>query len=202
MADSAKWLADKEDNKGIIVNFYNRPIEDTKKTAAEGRVCCVTQIFIEKRIPGDQLVRIDRQKRENEEHRYPEAWNRYLMKKQNSYDGTPLEKWADIDQVQVMELKALNIHTVEHLVSCSDGVAYKIPYFHNLRKKGKAFLELCKDIHANEKLNDELKDKDEKIEELNLRLAALENKSNLQDEVVVEEEQTNPNHYKNKEPKL
>lgn len=100
-----------------------------------------TEPFIKIDFPGDNLTSIDRPLRDADKLEYPQAWERYKNKEKQVIDGTPLAHWPMMTRLQVAELNALNIWTVEQLVQLPQVHAHKVMGFEMLKAKALQFLD-------------------------------------------------------------
>lgn len=148
-------------------------LNDAKSKAA-GRPIYDPVILLEKIIPGDNLNRPVRPMREADKEEFPQEWAAFQAKKEQQVPGTPLAVLPWISRTQVSEYNAMNIHTVEQLATLPESVAQKIMGFYEIRKKAEGFLKAAQDSAYHEKLEAAAKAKDETIEELKARIAALE----------------------------
>ncbi len=160
MTDVAEWndFNGKKTGQTIIL-FYDREVQNAKKTLEAGRPIFEMKTYIRKITPGDQLLEIDRPLRDQDKLDFPREWQNYEQKQTAKVDGTPLEEWPLVTRSQVAELRAMNIFTVEHVANLNDGIAHKIMGFHGMRQKAQDFLK----NKGGDSLREELKDKDEKI---------------------------------------
>lgn len=177
------WTDDLGDKPkhGNIVYFYDVPKQDGKASKDAGRPIFRNKTFIHISTPGDANVVIERPLRERDVEDFPREWHRYQQKQAQVVEGTPLEEWPKMNRLQVAELKALNIHTVEQLASLSEANSTKLMGFHELKKNAMAFLQVAKegaDLEKRTAENAELKarlaEKDEQIGALEGKMAALE----------------------------
>lgn len=107
-----------------------------------------------------------------DEHRqrWPDHYDRFKKGQQMSLDGTPIEQWPILTRGMVLELKALEIHTVEACATLTDHAIQRIPmYGRKLRDLAKAYLDDADRMAEVTRLTEE-KAKD------TARMAELENK--------------------------
>ena len=74
---------------------------------------------------------------------------------------------------KVEEYKYFSIHTVEQLAAASDSVGQKFFGFQEDKRSANAFLEIAKGNAPFERMNNELKERDAKIEEMQSQIEAL-----------------------------
>jgi hypothetical protein len=167
---------------GNIIYFFDKPEKDGKASLEAGRPVFANKVYIHKSTPGDNLVAIERPLRDQDKQDFPREWAAYEQKKETGrIDGTPLSEWPQMDRLQVAELNAINIHSVEQVANLSDSHASKIMGFNELRKKAQTYLRYAKDLVDAEKgseekaaLKTQLEARDKEIAELKLRMELLE----------------------------
>ena len=98
-----------------------------------------------------------------DEHRqrWPRQWEAFEKGLEQPIDGTPINQWPILNNAQVAELKALNIHTIEEMASLSDGGTQQIVGLMTLKQQAIAHLATSKD----DGVVYEALDKVEKLEE-------------------------------------
>lgn len=149
-----------------MVSFYDREVQNQFKSEQEGRPIFEMKCYIKKIPPGDKLLEIDRKATKQDFLRYPQQYDMYLKHQTTPVNGTPLEAWAQITRAQVAEYKALNIFTVEQLAELPDGYGHKIMGFQNWKQKAQAFLMAAKGQGEFDRLQTELRKRDEEIERM------------------------------------
>lgn len=131
-------------NSSAIVVIYDYEKQDGRESERLGRPVFKTKPYIKIEFPGDNLTSIDRPLREEDKREYPQAWERYQKKEHMQIDGTPLAHWPMMTRLQVAELNALNIWSVEQLVTLPQVHAHKVMGFEMLKAKAIKFLESSK----------------------------------------------------------
>lgn len=115
------------DDSSLYVKFDTETIIDEEKSIEAGRTVYVDREYV-KIIPvGDKHTVICRPIRLEETNgvppdnlRWPVQYNAFKNQQVQPQEGTPLEHWAPLTKSQVMNFKAVNVHTVEHLANVSD----------------------------------------------------------------------------------
>ena len=74
---------------------------------------------------------------------------------------------------KIEENKFFNVHTVEQLAAAPDSLGQKFMGFNGDKQAAQAFIELAKGNAPIEKMNEELKARDVKIEEMQAQIDAL-----------------------------
>ena len=146
-----------------MISFYDREVQNQFKSEQEGRPIFEMKCYIRKVPPGDKLVEIDRKASKQDFLRYPQEYEMYMKRQTTPVNGTPLEAWAQITRAQVAEYKALNIFTVEQLAELPDGYGHKIMGFQGWKQKAQSFLMAAKGQGEFDKLQTELRKRDEEI---------------------------------------
>ena len=157
-------------DKKLVVNFYVRAVQNTFKTAQEGRPIFDESEFVRIIIPGDTKTIIDTKVTAEYRHRFQDKYERFQKGMAQAQSGTPLEVWPQMTVGQVAELKATGITTVEQLAELSDTNAQKFMGSFQLRQKAQAFLEAAAGDAANSKLAAELEKRDVEIAALKAQM--------------------------------
>jgi hypothetical protein len=157
-------------DKKLVVNFYVRAVQNTFRTAQEGRPIFDESEFIRIIIPGDTKTIIDTKVTAEHRHRFADKYERFKKGLSQAQSGTPLEVWPQMTIGQVAELKAAGISTVEQLAELSDSNAQKFMGSHQLRQKAQAFLEAAAGDAANSKMAAELEKRDVEISALKAQM--------------------------------
>lgn len=138
------------DDRGLFVTFEQKPILDDEKSLIEGRPIYKDVDFVTIRVVGDNTRVVERPVRfeptgrdPSDLDRFPRQWAAYKNKQANPIVGTPITEWPPISKSMAMELKALNIHTIEALAELSDQNLRT--GFRDLRTKAQAWLKNAKD---------------------------------------------------------
>lgn len=98
----------------LFVEFYFNPAKGNKP-------------YIHIAIPGDKTTDIRRAVKETDKVRFPRHWEAFERGlDQIEAGGMALEEWAALDEGRRMELRAMNIFTVEQVASLADGVLKQV----------------------------------------------------------------------------
>lgn len=143
-----------KDGKGLV--FFHEVI-DLDKAASDkaGKPVARSRIFIKHITPGDTLLEVDKPMKPGDDVKYAKQWAAFQAKRSQVVDGTPIEMWPQLSTKEVFEFKAMNIFTVEQLVSLPQQFAMKIMGYNQLKAKAETFLKLAKDASAMDKANAE-----------------------------------------------
>jgi hypothetical protein len=173
------------DDSGLFVRFYSDAIQNHEKTNQEGRPIYDQVEMCEILFAGDSTkTKIGRATEGNPPYylRFPRQYEAFKQQQEVVQDGTPIEHWPPISKAQALELKAMNIHTVEMLASVPD-VNLKWMGARQLRENAKVWLSEAEAGKEAIRLNN-------KIEELQMQIEAMKNQnsgfsaSQKQEEVV------------------
>ena len=95
--------------------------------------------------------------------RFPRQWAAFKNREEQPATGTPLETLPFLTKAQVLEFKAANCTTAEHVRDMSDGLAQKFMGIHDIRRRIAVFLEAAAGAAPAERLAGELKKRDDLI---------------------------------------
>lgn len=158
----------------LYVRFYLEPMENPAKTAESGRPIFEDVEFIEKQVPGDKTLTVqrpvtDRDKREFA--RQYRAWKADATAEQTS--GTPLKAWPQVSRAQVEELAFFKVRTVEDLANLSDALLANLGPYRELQKKACDFLAAARGHAPTSALRTALEEEKQKREALERQVQEL-----------------------------
>jgi len=157
----------------LQVRFFNKP---EPIGMVDGYPKHRDVIWCEKSVPGSRLGIHSQPMNDKDKERFPQTWAKFKDITARPREGMPIEEWAQITKSEAMNLRAMNIHTVEALAAVSDGNVGNLGQGgRELVARAKAFIEQAKDNAINAKMaaeNQELKDQ---IAELVHRVNTLQN---------------------------
>lgn len=130
-----------EASGGCIPRFYVDAVQDELATAQQGRAIFTQKEFVEIIMPGNQYSMPVHEVNDSHRQRWPQQYERFKQGLEMSVDGTPLEEWPPLNRAQVLELKAMKVHTIEQVAGLSDTVLQRIMGGFQLRAKARAFLD-------------------------------------------------------------
>lgn len=167
-------------NKGITAVFFMQTSVDQRATDAAGTLRTRDDEMVMLRTTGDHNSAPVHPVTDALRERFHEAYKRWKETKKNDHiDGTPLSHWPMISAGFCMELKALNILSVEHLAECPDSTLHRILDGNQWRERAKAWLGASKDAGIaasiaaqNDRLKESNEDLQRQIRELGARLDA------------------------------
>lgn len=102
-----------------IPRFHIHPKEDPVASASAGRPIFVHEERVQFIQPGNpnQPVEVVRDDHRN---RWPEQYAAFRRGEDMVTDGTPLEQWSVLSRAQVLEMKAIGLHSVEQCAAIND----------------------------------------------------------------------------------
>lgn len=162
------------DNR-LFVEFYLHYVKDEEASVKEGRPIFRDAEFVRILVPGDRNNVIERPVDEFDRRRFAARYERWKASGEASQDvGTKLEQWPLVTRSQVEEYRYFGVRTVEQLADVHDTACSKVPGMADMRDKAQAWLAATKDTKAAEKLQSELKERDDKILNLEQALAQMQ----------------------------
>lgn len=169
-------------NKGVTPIFYVEPVQDMAATEKAGALRMQEMEMVRIVVAGDNLSVAAAPVDAGVKARFADQYERWCRNRQDNHiDGTPLRHWPLLSPAQVIELKALNIESVEQLAGVADTFITKINDGRVWRAKALAWLQSAQDNGAaarfaaeNERLRNELERQSETVQALSDRLAQLE----------------------------
>ena len=106
-------------DKGQVVMFFKKAVQNPAKSAQAGRPQFETKIFVRVHPPGERLNIVEREVTPNDKLRWPGQWQQFSENKQQIPDGTPIElMYPELPHIAAM-LRANGVHTVEVLAELS-----------------------------------------------------------------------------------
>lgn len=141
IVDQIERGAVKNEEAGTIPVFYDRQIENKFKSREEKRPVYEGHVYVKIITAGQNKSTVDRKKKDEDEKKYPTAWQRYLDNNTAATDGVPIDEWQGVSRTQAAELKHMNVYTVEHLASVTDANLVNLgPGAMDLRARAQDFL--------------------------------------------------------------
>ena len=169
------------DTGALAVRFYSKELQNDFLTNKEGRPISYMADFVRIEIPGNQLSIIDTFVNNSHKAQFPTQWAMYLNEKADgnhnpdNVQGTLLRDWPILNAAQATELKHFKFYTVEQVANASDQQLMAIGMTAGmsplaLRDKAQAFLENAKDSSFAQKQAEELKIRDQQINDLKAQM--------------------------------
>lgn len=157
-----------------VLRFYTEPVEQTALSAQEGRPVYKDVDYVGITNPGsrDEIVLVAEKKAKNDEY-IAWAYKKWKATQEQVVDGTPVETVPFLGKAQVMELKAINIHTLEQLAGASEPALQRMMGLRDLKKKADAYMAAAKDTAIVTKMQHELSQRDNEIASLKAAMAQM-----------------------------
>lgn len=161
------------DESGVLGVFYNRPKKDEAETSRQGRPVFKTVPYVKINVPADPLSLVDRRVKDADKERWPVAWRAFEEGRSGSVSGTPIEEFPLLTTVQVAEMKAVGIRSVEMLAGVKDSGLKRLGADgRKLRERAAQWLQGAPETER--ELRTKLEEKDRTITSLEARIAKLE----------------------------
>jgi hypothetical protein len=157
-----------------ILRFFTEPVEQTYLSAAEGRPVFKDVHYVGITNPGsrDEVVLVAEKKAKANEY-IAWAFKKWLATQEQVVDGTPVETVPFLSKAVVLELKAINIHTLESLAEAPEPALQRMMGLRDLKKKAAAYMEAAKDSAVVTKMQHELSQRDNEIASLKASMAQM-----------------------------
>lgn len=174
--DNTEFVGAQNPDNILSVQFYDYASLDKFKTEQTGiksyRAECP---FVRIAVPGNDKSVIERPAEPRDVARFPNQWLNYQMTTgkiamADDVPGWKLEKWEELNDEQVRNLKHLRFYTVEQIAGASDAQVQGIG-MGGQGLKNRAIAAL--DSRNNAKANSEIAKRDETIEKLIEQVQAL-----------------------------
>lgn len=124
-----------------IPRFHMEAVPDPVASASAGRPIFAQQERVQFINPGSTNSPVEIVN-DGHKERWPDYYERFRAGEEFSATGTPLEQWSLLRKVNVLELKALGIHTVEQCAALSDVAVQRIGMGgYTIRENAKAYLD-------------------------------------------------------------
>jgi hypothetical protein len=180
---------------GSIPRFHLAEVQDPNATAREGRPIFRMEERVEIIMPGiAHLTKPVHRVSQEDIDRWPDQYARFKAGQEMAREGTPLEQWPILNRAMVLELKALDIFTVEECAGLSDQAIQRIKmYGYQLREKARAYLDDGQRMALTETLSRDKEQLLSQVAELSTKvdeLSALLNQTHSQ--LVTLQNQPNP----------
>ena len=162
----------------LWVQFSMKAIQNHFLTAQHGRPMFEDQLWVEIRVPGNQLLTIETPATEEHKRRFPRQWA--YFQQTHSPDGqnigTPLSQWPILRPSQIEELRSLRFYTVENVAFASDEQIGRIGMIAGMapaafRERARLYLEGAEQHALQSKQAEELKARMAEIESLKQKQA-------------------------------
>ncbi len=137
----------------LLVRFFNKP---EQIGVENGYPKFKERVYFECAVPGSKNGINCQPMKDSDRERFPKAWAKFNSVTNLSRDGMPIEQWPQISRSEALNLRAMNIHTVEGLAAVSDSNMNNLGQGgRELVARAKSFILAANDGAANAKLTQE-----------------------------------------------
>lgn len=124
-----------------IPRFFYDAVENPIASAAAGHSVYDQRELVQFIMPGNPNAPVERVAPEHVE-RWPKQYEAFKKGVEITTDGTPLEMWPILNRAQVLNMKALGLHSIEQCAAMSDLAVQKVGMGgHKIRELAKAYLD-------------------------------------------------------------
>ena len=121
--------------------FFLDPVQDELASAREGRPIFREVERVEIYMPGNQWNIPVFNVTDDHRQRWPREYELFRQGLEQTAEGTPIAEWPILNRAQVMELRALQLQTVEEVSQLSDQACQRAMGLTQLRAKARAYLD-------------------------------------------------------------
>lgn len=116
MAEQAAWKMDNQ----LHVKFYAHAEKDAHASKEAGRTIAVDHVYVRIMAAANRQNVIERRATDTDKERFAVQYAQFLKGAEQLAIGSPISDLPSITKAQVIEMKALNIETVEQLAGVAD----------------------------------------------------------------------------------
>lgn len=146
----------------LFVKFEDKPVQNKAESLEQGRPIYKEIPHISIRAAGSQNF-VCRRASQADINRFPRHYAAFTQKRDMPVEGTLLSEWPLISRTLAIELEALEVKTVEQLLSMDDQNSQRFMGFNELKRKAVLFLEHAAGDAPMNRLQDELDARDQTI---------------------------------------
>ncbi|MFK7943730.1 MAG: hypothetical protein AB8B85_12570 [Paracoccaceae bacterium] len=108
-------------NSGVIAQFYSDSVIDGPASVEAGRLVYKNEEFVTITVPGEAGTNVTQKVTDRHRQMYPDQYAHFQRGAAEDFvEGTPLAEWPLIGRAMVMNLKVMNVYSVEQLAAMSD----------------------------------------------------------------------------------
>lgn len=123
---SFRDLIDPKQARKNYARFYMHPVLNKMKSEQEQRKIYEDRPYIMIVSPGQKNTEVRRPIQDKDKFEYAEAWKAFLDGKDEAVVGTPIEMLPGLHESRILELKAVNIRTIEQMADIAEGNAFRV----------------------------------------------------------------------------
>ncbi len=151
------WNGSEQAGPGSVrPRFYLDPVQDELATAQEGRPIFREIERVEIFLPGNPWTQPVHNVTDEHRSRWPREYELFRQGMEQTAAGTPLAEWPILNRAQVLELKAIQLQTVEEMAELSDHACQRAMGLTQLRAKARAYLDDAAAMALTEQLSSQL----------------------------------------------
>lgn len=160
----------------VAAGFYDGFKPDPEATAEFGRPMVKPCVMVMVQTPGQNLELYDQPAKEIHKQRYPIAWKRYQEGAKPVEEGhTPLAMFPPMTRADVINYRAMGVHSVEGLVAVSSDNISRLGFgASELQTKAKAWLASATDNSVAAKLAGEKKALQDQLAAMQAQMTAMQ----------------------------
>lgn len=120
-------IATHGDDTSVFAEFYTKPFFLEAESQKQGRPIYQDRPYLKITFPADKTKIWDQPVKMEDDingpsdpHRFPRQWQAFINQQEQVPDGTALTEFPAFTKARVMELKSMNIHTVEQYAAVPD----------------------------------------------------------------------------------
>ncbi len=159
-------------DSNLYVEFTMEAINQTFESEKQGRPIFKDEPHVRILFAGDKTKVVFRPVTEEDKRRFASQWQAFERQEVQVQNGTPITEWPPLTKSEAMELKGMNIHTVEALAALPD-TALNWMGGRERRNQAQAYLAASKDTAVITKMTSELEKRDADIAALREQIAEL-----------------------------
>lgn len=135
-------------NKGVTPTFLMETVLDDAESAKQCRAVYTDLERVRINIAGDPFSAPVHPVDDFYKARFADAYEHWQRTRTRRVNGTPLKHWPPATPVQIKELEAINVFSVEDLASIADVHLGRIPDGREWRKKAEDWLRIAEKMAA------------------------------------------------------
>lgn len=164
---------DRAGDEKLHVTFFPDVLPDDEASKAAGMRKFRDVVMISIVVPGDKRNINVREARPDDMERFEKQYKAFASGQEEMGSGTPLKEWPLITRAMAEEFKYLGFHKVEHIAEASDGVLSRYPGMREIQKRAQTWLEAQAGAAPVERLQNELKARDEQMAAMQAQMAEM-----------------------------
>ncbi len=138
---------------GAHARFYMDPVQDELASASAGRPIFKEVETVEIFLPGNQWLQPVHRVTDVDRQRFAREYDLFRQGLEQTPEGTPIEEWPILNRAQVLEMRAMQIRTIEEVAGLSDVACQRAMGLTQLRNKARAYLDDAAALALTEQLS-------------------------------------------------